>query len=229
MGNFHPFSLYLVVVTLLVAFHSGDRLVSGHGRMMEPPNRSSIWRRVEYEELHPPINYNDNELFCGGFIIQYEHNDGKCGECGDSFNSTKPRENEHGGFYGKGIITKTYTRGQEIVILVELTFGHMGYFEFRVCNLDNDQSESEACFEQNLLQLSNGSPTIPTRYPIPTSGVGWYNIKASLPTNLVCFHCVLQWHYYAGNSWGECEDGTYAIGCGPQETFRGCADIAIIN
>lgn len=30
-----------------------------------------------------------------------------------------------------------------------------------------------------------------------------------------------------GNNWGECEDGTHAIGCGNQETFRSCADISI--
>lgn len=34
---------------------------------------------------------------------------------------------------------------------------------------------------------------------------------------------------YSGNSWGECEDGSYAVGCGNQETFRGCSDIAISN
>lgn len=31
----------------------------------------------------------------------------------------------------------------------------------------------------------------------------------------------------AGNNWGMCEDGKGAVGCGPQEEFRACADIAI--
>lgn len=30
-----------------------------------------------------------------------------------------------------------------------------------------------------------------------------------------------------GNNWGVCEDGTEATGCGNQETFVNCADIAI--
>ncbi|KAF8764486.1 hypothetical protein HNY73_022552 [Argiope bruennichi] len=30
-----------------------------------------------------------------------------------------------------------------------------------------------------------------------------------------------------GNNWGRCEDGQSRLGCGPQETFRGCADIVI--
>lgn len=32
---------------------------------------------------------------------------------------------------------------------------------------------------------------------------------------------------HSGNNWGVCENGTQAVGCGPQETFRGCADIEI--
>lgn len=42
-----------------------------------------------------------------------------------------------------------------------------------------------------------------------------------------CGNCVLQWRYVAGNNWGMCADGTGAVGCGPQEEFRACADITI--
>lgn len=31
----------------------------------------------------------------------------------------------------------------------------------------------------------------------------------------------------SGNNWGRCSDGVSRVGCGPQETFRGCSDIAI--
>lgn len=30
-----------------------------------------------------------------------------------------------------------------------------------------------------------------------------------------------------GNTWGQCEDGTSGLGCGPQEHFRTCSDISI--
>lgn len=40
-------------------------------------------------------------------------------------------------------------------------------------------------------------------------------------------NCVLQWRYVAGNNWGICSDGKGALGCGPQEEFRACADITI--
>ena len=41
-------------------------LVEGHGRLIEPPSRSSAWRFG----FPTPINYDDNELFCGGFQVK---------------------------------------------------------------------------------------------------------------------------------------------------------------
>lgn len=41
--------------------------VSGHGRMIDPPQRSSLWRFFPGQGFEP--NYNDNELFCGGFAV----------------------------------------------------------------------------------------------------------------------------------------------------------------
>jgi len=37
--------------------------VSGHARLMDPPGRNSMWR-IGFAN---PINYNDNENYCGGF------------------------------------------------------------------------------------------------------------------------------------------------------------------
>lgn len=37
----------------------------GHGRILEPAGRSSAWRFG----FNTPKNYNDNELFCGGFDV----------------------------------------------------------------------------------------------------------------------------------------------------------------
>lgn len=54
-------------------------LVNGHGRLIEPPSRASAWRYG----FDTPHNYNDHELFCGGFTRQWEKNGGKCGVCGD--------------------------------------------------------------------------------------------------------------------------------------------------
>lgn len=37
----------------------------------------------------------------------------------------------------------------------------------------------------------------------------------------------MQWKYIAGNNWGICSDGNGAVGCGEQEEFRACSDVAI--
>ena len=42
-------------------------LVSGHGRLWDPVARASAWRKG----FHTPTNYNDNELFCGGFAVRF--------------------------------------------------------------------------------------------------------------------------------------------------------------
>ena len=37
----------------------------GHARLLEPAGRSSLWR-FNYKT---PVNYNDNQLFCGGYRV----------------------------------------------------------------------------------------------------------------------------------------------------------------
>ena len=44
-------------------------LVQGHGRLWTPVNRSSAWRKG----WDTPQNYNDLELFCGGFGVRYNN------------------------------------------------------------------------------------------------------------------------------------------------------------
>lgn len=39
--------------------------VLGHGMVLDPPNRSSMWRFFPEEEA----NYDDTEMFCGGFGV----------------------------------------------------------------------------------------------------------------------------------------------------------------
>ena len=86
-------------------------------------------------------------------------------------------------------------------------------------------------------------------YPGPGTKV--FEMHYQLPKELTCRQCVLQWRYVAGNNWGRpllppsngshetgisqwflslagtCKNGTGAVGCGPQEEFRACADITI--
>ncbi|KAL0278774.1 UNVERIFIED_CONTAM: hypothetical protein PYX00_000489 [Menopon gallinae] len=190
--------------------------VSGHGMMLSPPSRSSMWRFG----FDTPPNYNDNELFCGGFAVQWDKNGGKCGICGDAYHDKRPRENEHGGKYGTGKISMQYKEGSSMPVVVRLTAAHLGHFEYHICNMDKAK-ETEECF--STLLLDNGTD----KYNV-TTGPGDFRMNVKLPKGLRCKHCVLRWHYRGGNNWGQCPDGSWALGCGPQETFRNCADISVV-
>ncbi|XP_062121789.1 uncharacterized protein LOC133835752 [Drosophila sulfurigaster albostrigata] len=129
---------------------------------------------------------------------------------------------------GQAVIVRSYFPSSEITIRVELTASHMGYFEFRLCP---KPSAKQSCLDENLLEIISGSPLVrsttdlDTRF-YPRNGSRIYEIKAQLP-EILCNQCVLQWRYVAGNNWGICDDGNGAVGCGPQEEFRSCSDIAI--
>ncbi|XP_052082259.1 uncharacterized protein LOC127719925 [Mytilus californianus] len=184
--------------------------VSGHGRMIDPPQRSSLWRFYKGQGFE--ANYNDNELFCGGFARQFYQNDGKCGTCGDPYDGE--RKNEAGGIYATGFIARRYQKGQDIEVEIQLTANHLGSFVFKICpNNDITTQVSQECLDQNVLELA-GQPG-ETRYE-PGSVVGSHYVKLALPADMTCEQCVLQWHYTAGNNHN-----------GPQETFINCADIAI--
>lgn len=180
-----------------------------------------MWR----DGFNTPINYNDHELFCGGAWYQNGMNGGKCGVCGDPWGKPDP-EFEAGGKYAKGIITRTYTEGQEIGIAVEVTVQHGGWFEFRICPNNNFRTPiTHECLNRNLLPLADGSGY--RMYMGTNDPVGFKNVTLRLPNGLSCEQCVLQWKWHTGNSWGTDDDGRSCVGCGPQEEFYGCADVAI--
>jgi hypothetical protein len=62
-------SVYLNIMTAInvLSLMMNIKDVSGHGRLIDPPSRSSAWRFG----FNTTINYNDNELFCGGFNVSH--------------------------------------------------------------------------------------------------------------------------------------------------------------
>lgn len=54
--------VYLISVLVVVDLISK---IAGHGMLLDPPGRSSMWRAG----FPTPINYDDNSLFCGGFMV----------------------------------------------------------------------------------------------------------------------------------------------------------------
>ncbi|XP_032663234.1 uncharacterized protein LOC116840526 [Odontomachus brunneus] len=199
--------------------------IYGHGRLMDPINRSSVWRDARFKHLNLPKNYNDNENFCGGVGIHHGKNGGKCGLCGDDWSRPQPRANENGGLYGNGVIVSEYKKGQTITVYVHLSANHLGTFNFNACPLKSPTDlETDECFEQYPLPLADGSGYL---RKVP-GGVREFKIDLKLPSNLSSKHTVIRWNYRTGNTWGICPDGKGAMGCGPQETFRSCSDVSIL-
>ncbi|CAL1533613.1 unnamed protein product [Lymnaea stagnalis] len=196
---------------------------AAHGRLYEPPSRASMWR-LGYKT---PPNYDDNQLFCGGFQVQYAGNGGKCGVCGDPWN-LNPRPHEAGGSFATGTIVRKYAVSGSITVVVELTANHKGYFEFRLCPSDDPKAvKLQDCLNKYPL---TSNTTGATRFHVPhgdylTTQILRYDLQ--LPNGVKCRACMLQWKYNAGNSWGVDPDGTACVGCGDQEQFYGCSDIAI--
>ena len=119
----------MATLTLAVIFAITLNGVSGHGRLIDPPSRNAMWRFG----FKNPANYNDNELNCGGFSVQWEKNKGRCGVCGDPVGV---KRHIAPGKYANGIIGEVYRQGEDIEVAVDLTSNHQGWFEFRIAKLE---------------------------------------------------------------------------------------------
>ncbi|XP_068681915.1 uncharacterized protein [Montipora foliosa] len=193
-------------------------LVLGHGRLIDPASRNSAWRYG----FGTPRQDTDNELNCGGFSVQWNTNKGKCGVCGDAYH-LKKREAlyTYPGKFATGTITKVYTEGQEIEVLVDVTSNHNGGFTFRVGDIGDPPITQEKL--KHVLKQPNGA----TEWKINSKFNTVFKIRLQLPKGLTCDHCVLQWWWRVANSWGCDGPGNCGIGKGEQETFVNCADIRI--
>ena len=60
------FAMSQNVVQILIVAPLQVTVSWGHGRLMEPPSRASMWR-LGYPN---PADYNDNQGFCGGFQVR---------------------------------------------------------------------------------------------------------------------------------------------------------------
>lgn len=58
--------IVLLLGTLLLVWCARD--AAGHGMLVDPPNRSSLWRF----DASFPVNWDDNQNYCGGFNVSTE-------------------------------------------------------------------------------------------------------------------------------------------------------------
>lgn len=76
-------------------------------------------------------------------------NQGRCGICGDPFDEmVKPHE-APGGTFATGTIVRNYTEGQTILVKIDITALHKGFYEFKICPNDNvKQDPPQSCFDR---------------------------------------------------------------------------------
>lgn len=195
-----------------------------HGRLIEPPARSSAWR-FGYDT---PVDYDDNQLYCGGLNVQWGQNGGRCGICGDAYNGPRDHEYPDGKFTKPLRITGSYASGGIIFATIELTTVHMGYFMFRLCPETSELHEvTQECLDRRVLMILSSNSVSDRFYIREVKVASNYSLPLRLPADVTCRRCVLQWTYTTGNTWGSCANGESSTGCGPQETFRGCSDVMV--
>ncbi|ODM92310.1 hypothetical protein Ocin01_14376, partial [Orchesella cincta] len=193
--------VYFFLVAVLFATFSPQ--VNGHGRLIKPPSRSSVWRLPEFVSQNPAVNYNDNQLFCGGIHQVDDPGLGLLWVCGRPFFQQRNHHME-------GRLDRL------------LTFeGFMG-METSV----RYPGQENQLFKPTFTAMSCGIQAQGRNVGVGLTGIYRAPTETFL-LGLLATIVFIQWNYRAGNNWGVCADGTGKVGCGPQETFRGCADISI--
>ncbi|EDO40899.1 predicted protein [Nematostella vectensis] len=182
---------------LLIA--SLTALALGHGYIRNPAARNAC-KQYGFEECI--IEWTMDEKNCGGFLLN-----GKITV-------------ESVVYVAIGTITGIYKEGQLFELQLNITVSHKGWSEFRVGDIGTPPITQAKL--NHLLKLEDGT----TRWMHPGKA-GLYKIMLQLPAGLKCRHCVLQWWWRTGNSWG-CDSDGCGLGHGPQEHFVNCADITII-
>merc|ERR1712107_20230 len=123
--------------------------------------------------------------------------------------------------------SKTYLADSVIDIEIEITANHRGHFQLKLCPLSSRSREAtQDCLDQHPITQLNGDDQF---HIYESPHFVRITRKALLPARLTCSRCVMQWTWRSANSWGNCKNGTSGLGCGPQETFRNCADVRIVR
>lgn len=166
-----------------------SRVVDGHGMLRSPRSRNwvahqegSYWQistGVAPAESCPHC-LNTNAGVCGR-SPSYDYDQWE-----DMVGSPMPWRSQ-----------ATYTAGQTIELLIELTAHHMGHFEMKACPLG--RASTQSCFDANPLlfvrDVSYGMPADP-RFPerayLSDASRMLYRIEYRLPENVASQNVLLQ-------------------------------------
>ena len=127
------------------------------------------------------------------FQHQWQVNKGKCGICGDPWESN-PHPNEQGGKFSNGIIARTYHNDDtHINIAIEVEKNKNGYFEFRLCpEVSAKNPVTQECLNRFPLDIEGQGKRF---YP---QSSGTVYLRVAMPKGVLCERCVLQWKWHTG-------------------------------
>lgn len=214
-------SIITIALTVLYNFYPE---VDGHAALYEPPSRNSAFRFG----FNTPADYNDMSHNCGSYLPDYKAGSAYCGVCGDP--SGAHDMECPSGTYCKKVIVRTYKAGAKIDVDINFAGNHGGLIQFRICPVTDDNKEvTWDCLLKNPLaiQEANGKTIWQEPWSDSEKHDGDVKLHVTLPASMTCKRCVFQWHWTAANYYGTCANGTSGMGCGPQQTYIACADIAI--
>ncbi|KAL4443449.1 hypothetical protein ABPG75_011186 [Micractinium tetrahymenae] len=215
---------------LLLAPHA----VEGHAFMSEPASRNFA---TNWQYCPHCLNNGGPSVSSAGGTLTWP-------------NSTHPMCGTND-LAAAGPIQATYTAGSVIAIKVWFSTQHGGRHTFRLCPRPN---ADKACFEETVLQRMDGggpyswTPVNGGPVPVPAVSVETvtrlytpadeYTFRYTLPLNITCNQCVLQWWWTTANSCQVPGAPAYVSSanmgwCGTKtanfpEEFYNCADLKIL-
>ena len=82
----------------------------------------------------------------------------------------------------------------KLSLLIQIWTNHRGWYEFRLCNVDNMPSgeATQECLDKVLLKDATGSTRFNTPNHISAEGKGTAYLTLKIPAGFKCNHCVLQ-------------------------------------
>ncbi|KAK7506124.1 hypothetical protein BaRGS_00002846, partial [Batillaria attramentaria] len=166
----------------------------GGGRLVDPPNRSSLWRQ---RVRGAPINTRDNQLNCGASwmpIAPSDRDEQSCGVCGDS--SVGPQDHVLGGRYVTFPlrVSRDYTATGSLAVsffLNHTVVPGLDKVTFHLCPLTRRFTDvTWDCFADSpaVTLYGWGDEYYPSR-------PGMHRVYLQLPATFTCNHCVLQWRW----------------------------------
>jgi len=214
----------LLALTVVTSLTGIVLRVEGHGHMISPMSRTSMFVMDRDQWPTQPAYWNNKGVWCNN--VKQDMDYGQCARCGFALGDG---EGDHGGLYGKGIIVQNYTSGAIIEVTVEISAPHYGYFEHELCPIEQ---ENDSCFQR--LAIIEGTHPVPVGHPrmcVPNQDEGRDIImkaQVQLPSGVRCSRCTMRWTYRTSyesspdwETWDPCWHPE------PTQTFRNCADVSI--